>query len=142
VVDRYRVGQIVSVEVADNRVSREWLDAIAAKRIEAIETGAEIGIEEGVAVTLDKSGWVRIDAGATSVGIGVPGSGSRVDVMVLDKVTDKTVAWLKVNRPQIVVTHAPVELDRLVEGIAFIGPETRSIELVFDEAHWSIYESP
>ena len=30
VVDRYHVEQIVSVQVADNRAGREWLDVIAA----------------------------------------------------------------------------------------------------------------
>ena len=88
VVDRYWVGQIVSVEVGDNRASREWLDAIAVKSIPAIEPGSNVVIEEGLALLLEASGWVRVDAGATSVGIGTPGSKPRVDVLVWDEVID------------------------------------------------------
>ncbi len=142
VVDRYHIGQIVSVEVGDNRAGREWLDALTAKQIGMLEAGTGIGIEDAVTLTLDKIGWVRIDAGATSIGIGTPGSGSRVDVIVLAELTDKAAAWLKSNLPSIVVTRSPVGPDRLVEGIAFVSAEARSIELIFDGAQWSVHEAP
>jgi competence protein ComEC len=142
VVDRYRVGQIVSVEVGDNRASREWRDMITAKQIEVIEPGLGIGIEEDIALTLDAGGWVRIEVGATSVGIGTPPMGAHADVIVLDEVTDQTATWLKSDPPSIVVTQAPVGLDRLVEGIAFVSAEARSIELSFDGTQWSVHAAP
>ncbi len=142
VVDRYKVGSIVSVDVGDNRAGREWLDAIAAKNINVIESGSGIGIEDGVSLSMGESGWVRIDTGTTSVGIGTPGSGSPVDVLVLEEVTDETAAWLKLDLSQIVVTRAPVEPERLVEGAAVISAETQSIELIFDGAQWSVLAAP
>jgi len=142
VVDRYAVGRALSIDAPGDRFGREWLDAIAARSIEVVGAGSGVGIEEGLSLMLGEGGWVRIDAGATSVGVGTPSSEPGVDMLILDEVTDKAAAWIKLNRPQIVVTHTPVEPDRLVEGIAFVDAETRSIELVFDAAHWSIYESP
>jgi len=142
VVDRYRVGAIVSVEVGDNRTAREWLDMLAATQIDVIEAGTGIGIEDGVSLSLDTSGWAQIDAGATSVGIGSPPMDAHADVIVLDEVTDQTAAWLQSNLLSIVVTRSPVGPDRLVEGIAFIDAETRSVELIFDGAQWSVHEAP
>jgi len=54
VVDRYRVGQIASVEIGDSRAGREWLDALAAKSIETLEAGSSISMDDGVMVTLDE----------------------------------------------------------------------------------------
>jgi hypothetical protein len=107
-----------------------------------VEAGSGIGVEDGVALKLDEDGWVRIDTRDTSVGIGAPGLGSRVDVLVLDEVTDQTAAWLKSSLPSIVVTRSPVGADRLVEGIAFIDAETRSVELIFDGVQWSVRDAP
>ena len=144
VVERYHVGTIVSVEVGDNRAAGEWLDVIAAKQIEVIESGLGIGIEDGVSLSTDESGWVRIDTGVTGVGIGTPGSGSaaRVDVLVLEKVADQTVKWFKASLPSIVVTQSPVEPEKLVEGVVFASARARAVELTFDGAQWSVHAAP
>jgi len=142
VVDRYRIGQIVSVETGDSRVGREWLDAIAAKQIGMIEPGSGIGIDNGTILELNEDGVARIETGATSIGIGAPHRDLRADVIVLEEVTDQIAARLKSNPPSIVVTRSPVEPERLIEGIAFINAETRPIELIFDGAQWSIHEAP
>jgi hypothetical protein len=83
---------------------------------------------------------VQIDAGTTSVGIGTPGS--RVDVIMLDEVTEATAAWLKSNSPSIVVTRSPVEPERLIEGVAFVSAETRAVESIFDGTLWEVRASP
>jgi hypothetical protein len=65
-----------------------------------------------------------------------------VDVLVLDEVTDEAAAWLKSSLPSIVVTRSPVGADRLVEGIAFVGAEAHSVELICDGAQWEVKASP
>jgi len=142
VVDRYRVGQIVSVEVSDNRAAREWTDMIAAKQIEVIEAGLGIGIEDGVSLSLDTSGWAQIDVGATVVGIGSPPMDAHADVIVLDEVAGQTAAWLTSTLPQIVVTRSPVKPERAVEGVAFVDAEMRAAELIFDGTQWEVKASP
>jgi competence protein ComEC len=139
VVDRYRVGQMVSVEIGDSRAGREWLDTVAAKQIEVIESGVDIGIEDGVAVWLDESGWVQIDAGATAIGIGLPPADARADVVVMEQASDEARARLVFMQPSIVVTHVSAEP---VPGIAFFGTETRAVELVFDGVQWEVKASP
>jgi len=139
VVDRYQVRAIASVEVEDNRAAREWLDMMAAKQIEVIEAGLGIGIEDGIALTLDKSGWVQIDAGATSAGIGTSGRDARVDVSILDEVTDQTAAWLQSAQPAIVVTGRRIEAP---EGTTVVDAQQNSVELVFDGARWAVRTSP
>lgn len=138
-VDRDHIGQIVSVEIGDNRAAREWLDLTAAKQIEVVEAGLGIGIEEGVALMLDKGGWVQTEAGATAVGTGMAGGGSRADVIVLDEVTDEASAWIKMSQPSIVVTRKAAEP---VEGAAFVSAETHPVELIFDGVQWGVYEAP
>ena len=139
VVDRYHVGAIASVEVGDHRAAREWQDMIAAKQIDAIEAGLGIGIEDGVSLSLDASGWVRIDTDTTSVGIGTPPMGAHADVIVLDEVTDQTAAWLTSNRPQIVVARDPFEAPA---GIAVVAAQENSVELLFDGAQLEVKASP
>jgi len=139
VVDRYRIGVIASVEVGDHRAGREWLDTIAAKQIEVVKAALAIGVADGIALTLDKSGWVQIDAGATSVGIGTPGRDSRVDVLILDEVTDQTAAWPQSAPPAIVVTGRRIEAP---EGTAVVDAQQNSVELVFDGARWEVKASP
>ncbi len=136
VIDRYGVGHIVSVEIGDSRAGREWLDAVAAKQIGMIEPGSGIGIDNGAILELNEDGVARIETGATSIGIGAPHRDLRVDVIVLEEVTDQIAARLKSNPPSIVVTRSPVEPERLIEDIAFINAETRPIELIFDGAQW------
>ncbi|HET7091366.1 MAG TPA: ComEC/Rec2 family competence protein, partial [Anaerolineae bacterium] len=63
VVDRYRVGAILSVDIGNTRAGREWLDMIAAKQIDVIEAGLDVGIEDGVSLSRAESGWVRIELG-------------------------------------------------------------------------------
>ena len=142
VVDRYHVGAIASVEVGDNRAAREWTDMITAKEINVIEAGLGIGIEDGLSLSLDDSGWVKIDAGATSIGIGPPPLEAHADAIVLDEVTDQTAAWLKSNLPQIVVTPEPVEPERSIEGVAFVNAQQNAVELLFDGAQWEVRVSP
>ncbi|HEY4688382.1 MAG TPA: hypothetical protein VIK33_03655, partial [Anaerolineae bacterium] len=139
VVDRYHIGAIVSAEVGDTRAGRAWQDMIVAKQIEVIEPGLGIGIEDGVALMLDEGGRVRIDAGATSVGIGKPNPDARVDVLVLDDVTDDTAAWLRAMQPSIIVTREPIES---VEGIAVVVAQQNAVELLFDGARWEVRASP
>ncbi len=95
VIGRYRVGAIASVKIGDSRAGREWLDTITAKQIEVITSGLGIGIEESVSLSLDASGWLRIEAGATAIGLGQPAPDARVDVLVLDAVTGETAARLQ-----------------------------------------------
>jgi hypothetical protein len=59
VVDRYHIGQMVSVEVGENRAGREWLDMIAARQIEVIEAGSGIGIEDDIDLTLGEAAGCR-----------------------------------------------------------------------------------
>jgi competence protein ComEC len=139
VVDRYQVGAIVSVEVGDDRAAREWLDMIAAKQIEVVEAGVGIGIEDGIDLTLSENGWVQIDAGGTSVGVGVPGSAAHVDVLVLDKVTDDARVWLQSVQPLIVVVPGAIDSP---EGSAVVEAQENAIELIFDGAQWEVKASP
>ncbi|MGH2592199.1 MAG: hypothetical protein ACRDGG_01660, partial [Anaerolineae bacterium] len=141
VIDRYHVEQIVSVDVPDNRVSREWLDAIAMKSIEVIEAGSSIGIEEGVAVTLDEGGWAHITVGNTSIGVGTPNPGSRVDVIILNQASGEGAEEIQSIRPQIVVAQKSLDAEFALEGIALIVTNTDAVELVFDGVQWTIQES-
>ena len=142
VVDRYRVGQIVSVEVKDNRASREWHDVLATKSIEVIEAGSSIGVEEGVTVTLSQGGWVRIDAVGALVGIGAPISGSRADVLIVSEMSAEITEWVGRIAPQIVVAPASLELSESVEGMVFVTTETGAVELTFDGAQWQVQGLP
>jgi len=139
VVDRYHVGAIVSVGVGDNRAAREWLDLIVAKQIEVIESGLGIGIEDGVSLSLDASGWVRIDAGVTSVGLGRPARGARADVLALNDVADDTAARVQSMQPSIVLTSAPIEP---IEGVTLVDAQQNAVELLFDGAQWEVRASP
>ena len=139
VVDRYHIGAIVSVAIEDTRAGREWQDMIAAKQIEVIEAGAGIGIDDGIALTLNENGWVQIEAGATSVGIGLPPVDAHADVVVMEQAADEARARLVVMQPSIVVTHVSAEP---VPGIAFLSTEARAVELVFDGAQWEVRASP
>jgi hypothetical protein len=142
VVDRYHVGAILSVDIGDTRAGREWLDVIAVKNINVIEPGSGLGVADGIALTLDKGGWVKIETGATSISIGTPNGDSHVDVIVLAEVTDETVVWIKSIQPAIVVTRSPVKPERLVERIAFVNVEIRSAELIFDGVQWEVSAAP
>jgi hypothetical protein len=142
VVDRYHIGAIVSVAIEDTRAGREWQDMIAAKQIEVVEAGLGMGIEDSVALMLNEGGWVKIDVGTTSIGIGSPPADAHVDVIVLDGVTDEVAMWLKTNPLSIVVAQSPVEPERLIEGIAFVSAETRSAELIFDGTQWEVSAAP
>ena len=139
VVDRYHVGAIVSVGVGDNRAALEWLDLIVAKQIEVIESGLGIGIEDGVSLSLDASGWVRIDAGVTSVGLGRPARGARADVLALNDVADDTAARVQSMQPSIVLTSAPIEP---IEGVTLVDAQQNAVELLFDGAQWEVRASP
>ncbi len=139
VIDRYRVGAILSVAIGDSRAGREWLDAIAAKSIEIIEAGSGAGIEEGVSLSLDGNGWVRIDAGITSVGLGQPARDVRVDVLVLNDGADDTAARVHSMQPSIVVTRESVEP---LEGVAAVSTQQNAVELLFDGAQWEVRPSP
>ncbi|HLF28387.1 MAG TPA: ComEC/Rec2 family competence protein [Anaerolineae bacterium] len=139
VVDRYQVGTIVSVEIGDSRAGREWLDMLAAKQLAVIEAGLGIGIEDGVSLSSSRDGWVRIEAGATSVGIGRPRSDSRVDVLLVAEVTDDVSAWLESAQPSIVVACGAVEAP---EGMAVVDTEQNAAELLFDGARWEVKAQP
>ena len=139
VVDRYHVGAIVSVGVGDNRAVREWLDLIVAKQIDVIESGLGIGIEDGMSLSLDASGWVRIDAGVTSVGLGRTARGARADVLALNDVADDTAARVQSMQPSIVLTSAPIEP---IEGVTLVDAQQNAVELLFDGAQWEVRASP
>ncbi|MGH9201999.1 MAG: hypothetical protein ACRD2A_12285, partial [Vicinamibacterales bacterium] len=142
VVDRYRVGQVVSVEIGDHRAGREWLDTVATMQIPIVEAEPDIGIEDGLTLTLNAGGWVHIDAGATSIGVGEPPPETRADTIILDGVSPEIAERLRAIQPSIVVTRRAVEPDRLIEGVAFVNVEDRSVELTFDGAQWTIHEVP
>jgi hypothetical protein len=112
---------------------------IAAKQIEVVEAGVGIGIEDGIDLTLSENGWVQIDAGGTSVGVGVPGSAAHVDVLVLDKVTDDARVWLQSVQPLIVVVPGAIDSP---EGSAVVEAQENAIELIFDGAQWEVKASP
>ncbi len=138
VIDRYHVKQIVSVEIGDTRAGREWLDALGAKGIDAIEAGSDIGIEDGIALTMATNGWVRFESGASSVGIGEPSQAVRVDVLVLVDLADDA-ATLQRLQPSIVVAQ---KLFEPPEGVTLVDVEQNSVELQFDGTQWIITASP
>ncbi len=139
VVDRYRVGVVLSVEIGDSRSGREWLDALAAKSIEVTNGGSGLGIEDSVSLSLDESGWVQIDAGVTSVGFGQPSRDNHVDVWMLSDVTDDIATWLPSMQPSIVVARQPIES---LQGVTVVSAQPHSIELLFDGAQWEVRASP
>jgi competence protein ComEC len=139
VIDRYQVGQIVSVEVKDNRVSREWLDALAAKSIPVIEPGSNVVLEEGVVLTLDGNGWVRLETGVTVAGFGQPDQDSRADVLVLNEVAGDTPALVQAMQASLVVTSALIEP---LDGVTVVAAQPNAVELLFDGAQWEVRAAP
>jgi hypothetical protein len=131
VIDRYSVGAILSVEVADNRASREWLDMISAKSIEIVDAGSGIGVDSGVSLSLDAGGGVRMELNGATIAIGVPQATAPVDVWIAGSLSAQPAA-------QIVVAKDVNETDVVPGGVTLIDMEERPIQLTFDGAKWEI----
>jgi len=135
VIDRYSIGAILSVEIGDNRASREWLDVISAKSIAIVEPGSGVGFEDGVSLMLDETAGVRIASNGATVAVGAAGDESPVDVWIVESVSGQSTA-------QIVVANQVSETDVVPDGVALIDLETHPIELTFDGTSWAVSESP
>lgn len=135
VIDRYSIGAILSVEIGDNRASREWLDVISAKSIAIVDVGSGVGFEDGVSLMLDEAGVVRIGSSGATVVLGTAGDASPADVWIVETMPDLPTA-------QIIVANQVSDAAVVPEGVSLIDLEERPIELTFDGASWMVSQPP